>query len=89
MPLAERRVEDRRALNIGPPNGVERRAAERRRGRPRQETALVKFLILRLSLAQRARIVAAARLNQQSLTDFVRDAIEEAVADCSDDTIFR
>jgi uncharacterized protein (DUF1778 family) len=57
-----------------------------RRGRRPRAEAPGKPLTTRLSPAERKRVKKAARLNRQSLSDFVRDAIVTAADDCLETT---
>lgn len=59
-----------------------------RRGRPRAEDPTETFTI-RITRTQRLKLTAVASMNGLSLSAFVREAIDEAAADCSDDGIFR
>jgi uncharacterized protein (DUF1778 family) len=56
----------------------------RRGRRPRAEAPAEPFRI-RLSPEERRRVGEAARVNQQSLADFARDALVTAAEDCLDD----
>lgn len=65
---------------------VERRIGERR-GRPRAEEP-TRPIRIRITVTQRQKLTAIASLNGLTLSAFVREAIAEAAADCSDDRIF-
>jgi uncharacterized protein (DUF1778 family) len=60
----------------------------KRRGRPRSPEPLSQYVVIRLTADQRARLDEIAALNHQSATAFVRQALDEATADCSDRRIF-
>lgn len=71
----------------------ERRAAdhptpERRRGRPAKPGALVTWVTFRMSLEQKRKLEGIAKINGQSVQDFLREAATEAIADCSDEDVF-
>jgi predicted HicB family RNase H-like nuclease len=61
---------------------------DRRRGRPRSEDPTETFTI-RITRTQRQKLTVVASLNGLSLSAFIREAIDEVAADCSDDRIFR
>jgi len=46
------------------------------------------FLILRVTPEQRQKLAAVASLNSMDTSAFVRQAIDEAVLDCTDAAIF-
>lgn len=58
-------------------------------GRPRLDDARRGKLRVKASDDEKRRLAEIARLNQQTVSDFVREAINEAAADCSDTPIFR
>lgn len=64
-------------------------SADRRRGRRRRADARRLTLCIKVSDAEKARIVSLARLNHQDVATFVRAALSEAASDCSDDPVFR
>jgi len=61
---------------------------KKRIGRPRLPVTLSERVVIRLTAEQRARLDEIAALNHQSATAFVRQALDEATADCSDRRIF-
>lgn len=66
-----------------------RRGEARRVGRPpRQPTLSVASYTLRMTADERADLERAARENGQGLSDFVRDAINEYVADYRERAVF-
>lgn len=54
--------------------------------RPRAEAAAGTALRTRLSPAERERVETAAKLNHQTLSEFMRDALVTAADDCIEDT---
>lgn len=62
--------------------------SSRRRGRPARPDARRRPISVRLSDTEHRELERIARENQQTLTDFIREAVSEAVADCSDDVVF-
>jgi len=63
--------------------------APRRRGRRPRADARRVVICIKVSASEKARIQKLARLNHQGLTAFVRSAVIEAAADCSDEPVFR
>ncbi len=61
---------------------------ERRRGRPPLAESRNVIAKVRLTLSQRARLDAVASLNGLDRSSFIRQAIDEAVSDCSDEPLF-
>jgi hypothetical protein len=61
---------------------------DRRRGRPPGPAPMVVVLKLRVTAEQRDRITAIASLNSLGRSAFIRQAINDAAADCTDDPIF-
>jgi hypothetical protein len=62
---------------------------DRRRGRPPLDEPRSVVVKIRLTLTQRQRLCSIASLNGLNQTAFIRQAIDEAVSDCSDDPLFR
>jgi hypothetical protein len=62
---------------------------DRRRGRPRTPDPRTVIVKIRLTVSQRERLSSIASLNGLNQTAFIRQAIDEAVSDCSDDPLFR
>lgn len=63
---------------------------EVRRGRrPIDDTAARRQIAVRLTDSQALQLKQVARQNGQTRAQFIRDAISEAVADCSDARVFR
>lgn len=62
----------------------------KKNGRPRRfDEPLSEKLWVRLTRDEAGRVRAVAKLNRQSLTDFIRDAVVEAAADCTDEPVLR
>jgi hypothetical protein len=84
--LTDRRHRRDRRQVISITVNIERRKA----GRPRRfDAPLSEKLWFRLTSDEAVRVRAVARLNRQSLTDFIRDAVVEAAADCTDEPVLR
>jgi DNA invertase Pin-like site-specific DNA recombinase len=80
--MVERRTDDRRA--------EPRPAGDRRRGgRPLKPDARRMVLKFRVSESERSEIERIAKLNDQTLTEFIQEAISEAISDCCESTTFR
>lgn len=62
-------------------------AVPRRGGRPR--VAPRKQIHIRLTAEERIGLERVARENRQSLTAFIREAVVEAVADCTDERVLQ
>lgn len=60
---------------------------KRRRGRPARPDARKRCVFLRVSDDEHAALTRIARDNQQTVTDFIREAVIEAAADCTDETV--
>lgn len=69
------------------PVETDRRQGERR-GRPRLAGAMGAFLKIRITPAQHQRITAVASLNGLDRSSFIRQAIDQAALDCTDDPVF-
>lgn len=59
----------------------------KRRGRPRIHLAPRAEIRIRLTAVERAALERIAIENGQTLTAFIREAVQEAVADCTDETV--
>lgn len=79
--MVNRRSDDRRA--------TPRPTGERRRGRPTKPDARRIPLKFRVSETERLELQRIAKLNDQTLTEFIQEAISEAIADCCESTTFR
>ena len=65
------------------------RHERRRRGRPPLMDAAAKAVVqIRLTAEQRKALEKCARANSQSLTEFARDAINTAAAECGERRVF-
>lgn len=59
-----------------------------RRGRPASGEAADDRLEIRARPSELKRLEQVARLNGTTVSDFVREAVNGAAADCSDDPVF-
>jgi uncharacterized protein (DUF1778 family) len=60
----------------------------RRRGRPTRPDARRTKVGFRVNAEEQQRIERLARMNGQTLSEFVREAVIEAASDCSDEEVF-
>lgn len=60
-----------------------------RLGRPAVAEPLSEKIEFRVTIREKRRIAEIAELNGQDVTDFVRDAVREAAADCDDQPVLR
>jgi hypothetical protein len=56
--------------------------------RPRQDEASTEVVCLRLTASERQALETVARQNATTVAEFVRDAVNESVADCGARPIF-
>lgn len=59
------------------------------RGRPRLPDARRQKVGFKASVQEAERIAEIARQNGQTVAEFIREAVSEAAADCSDVQVFR
>lgn len=62
---------------------------KRRRGRPALAEPLQNKIEVRVTREEKARLRELAAMNNQTVTEFVREAVREAAADCDDVPVFR
>jgi uncharacterized protein (DUF1778 family) len=68
---------------------MERRQGERRRGRPASAEPLRNKIEVRVTSDEKRRLREVAKLNHQTVTEFVRDAVRDAAAECDDEPVLR
>jgi hypothetical protein len=61
---------------------------QKRGPKPKYGEAVTAIVKIKVTPSQRAKLLAAAKANLVTVTDAVRDAINDYVADYSDETVF-
>jgi hypothetical protein len=56
--------------------------------KPKYGEAVTEIVKIKMTPGQRAQLLKMARVNLVTLTEFCRDAINDRVADCSDELVF-
>jgi hypothetical protein len=61
---------------------------QKRGPKPKYGEAVTAIVKIKVTPSQRKKLLAAAKANLVTLTEFCRDAINDHVADCSDELVF-